>query len=115
METKTKTIAAICGAHMSITPRTFPNVDIVDISKDATQTQSNAAFAIAHALDILGFQTGTVSHMMIYDDGTISAWMGWHSESAALLDTGKPRTVKRSVLAVRNAFRAFVAKPVEKA
>lgn len=107
METKPKTIAAISGAHMSVTPRTFPNVDIVDLSKDATKSQGNDAFAIAHALDILAYSTGTVSHMMIYDDGTISAWMGWHSERAALLDTGKPRTVKRSVLAVRNALRVF--------
>ena len=108
MENTTRTIAALSGAHFPFLRATnFPNVDIVDLSKSATASQRNDAYAIAHALDVLARQTGTVSHLIIYDDGTVSAWMGWTSESAALLDTGKPRTVKRSVLAVRNAFRVF--------
>jgi hypothetical protein len=109
METKTqKTVAALSGAHFPFLKKgRFPNVDIVDLSRTATKAQRDDAEAIAYALQILGKQSGTVSHFVIYDDGKGAAWMGWHSKDCALLETGKARTIKRSVLAVRNAFRVF--------
>ena len=100
--------ARLTGAHFpELGENRFPDVDIVDLSKEATDAQASDAQTIAYALQVISKHSGTIAHLIIYDDGTLSAWVGWTSERASLIDTGKPRTVKRSVLAVRSAYRVF--------